>query len=222
MGVEEGREGPPGRLTKLAAQAKKVQPAFQSVRTECRLHDNMNEWLQNGLAILEEHYQGALRRASREVVNSPGLEWKEAWQVAVKWTRRRYKRLREDTVRRAWRLVKTLMSKRKPEEEAGEGTSGGLETQAEPEIPQEQDQQGQKEMGAVPMEVDQPMGAASLAIPTVQEETEEVQNPLGGGQKTPRARKGLGPSTLPTLPAPDPFSASREQHCCYIVEQHSD
>lgn len=150
------------------------------------------------------------------MVNSLGLEWKEAWQVAVKWTRRQYKRLREDTVQRAWRLVKTLMSQRKPEEEAGEGTSGGLKTQVEPKIPQEQDQQGQKETVAVPMEVDQPMGAASLAIPTVQEETKEVQNPLGGGQKTPRARKGLGPSknragmSLSST-GPDPFSTSREQ-----------
>ena len=59
--VEDGREGSAGRLTRLAAQAKKVQPAFLSARTECRLQDNTNDWLKTGLAIMEEHYQGALR-----------------------------------------------------------------------------------------------------------------------------------------------------------------
>lgn len=122
--AEDGREGPPGRLTRLAAQAKKVQLAFQSARTECRLQDNTNEWLQNGLTILEEHYQGALRRASREVVGSLGVDWKVAWQVAVKWTQRRYRKMKERTVQRAWRVVKAIMSRRKPEGEAGEGTSG--------------------------------------------------------------------------------------------------
>lgn len=75
-----GGPAPPGRLTKLAAQAKKVQPAFASTRTECRLENNANEWLQNGLMILEEHYQGALWKASREVVDRPGVDRKEAWQ----------------------------------------------------------------------------------------------------------------------------------------------
>lgn len=131
MEVEEGREGPPGRLSRLAAQAKKVQPAFTSTRTECRLENNANEWLQNGLMILEEHYQGALRKASREIVDRPGVDWKEAWQLAVKWTRRRYRRMREETVQRAWRLVKALVSKKKPEEEAGEGTGEVPDPEAE-------------------------------------------------------------------------------------------
>jgi len=59
--------------------------------------------------ILEEHYQGALIKASREVVSSPKVDWKEAWQEAVKWAHRRYRR-----------MVKTLISWRTLEEEVGE------------------------------------------------------------------------------------------------------
>lgn len=117
--VEEGREGPPGRLARLAAQAKKVQPAFQSTRTECRLQDNTNEWLQTGLTIMEEHFQGALKRAEKGIIVSPGVDWKEAWQVAIKWTRRRYRRLKEQTIRRAGEMVKILMAG-KESEKAGE------------------------------------------------------------------------------------------------------
>ncbi|CAM4507465.1 unnamed protein product [Leuciscus chuanchicus] len=211
--VEDGREGPPGRLARLADQAKKVQPAFQSARTECRLQDNANEWLQNGLTILEEHYQGALRRASREVIGSPGVDWKEAWQVAVKWTQRRYRRMKEQTVQRAWRVVKVLMSRRRPEGEAEEGTSADPGAEARPEPPQE-GEQGQQEEGVetVPMEVDQPRRAASPAAPTAEVAGKGAEIPLG--EKMPKAKKGWGPSSrkaVATLPALTPLQRPREQ-----------
>ncbi|XDV10976.1 hypothetical protein PO909_000055 [Leuciscus waleckii] len=213
--VEDGREGPPGRLARLAAQAKKVQPAFQSARTECRLQDNTNEWLQNGLTILEEHYQGALWRAGKEVIGSPGVNWKEAWQVAVKWTQRRYRRMKEQTVQRAWRVVKTLMSRRRPEGEAEEGTSADPDAEARPEPPQEQEQgQQEQEEGVetVPMEVDQPRRAASPAAPTAEVAGEGAEIPLG--EKMPKAKKGWGPSTrkaVVTLPALAPFQRPQEE-----------
>lgn len=133
--VEEGREGPPGRL---AAQARKVQPAFQSARAECRLQDNTNGWLQTGLTILEQHYEGALKRVEKEIMAGPEVDWKEAWQVAIKWTRRRYRRLREQTIRRAWSLVKTLMTRRGSEKKTGEETASvGPEAEDVPEFPRE-------------------------------------------------------------------------------------
>ncbi|XDV10891.1 hypothetical protein PO909_000002 [Leuciscus waleckii] len=179
----------PGRL---AAQAKKVQPAFQSARTECRLQDNTNEWLQNGLTIMEEHYQGALRRAGKEIIASPGIDWKEAWQVAVKWTQIRYKRMKEQTVRRAWNVVKTLMSRRRSEVEAEEGTSVGPDAEARPESPQEpeQGQREQEEQGeAVPMEVDQSQRPASPAAPTAEAEGEGAERSLWLRRRFQRQRK---------------------------------
>lgn len=100
--------------------------------------------------------------------------------------------MKEQTVQRAWRVVKALMSRSRPEGEADEGTSADPDAEARPKPPQEQGQQEQEEgVETVPMEVDQPQRAASPAAPTAEVAGKGAEIHLG--EKMPKAKKGWGP-----------------------------
>lgn len=56
------------------------------------------------------------------VVYASRVRWKEAWQIAIKWTHWGIKRIKEEMIRRASIAVAHLQSQRGPQGQ-GEGTS---------------------------------------------------------------------------------------------------
>lgn len=225
--MEGGRGGPPGRLIRLAAQANRVQPAFQSVMTEVELQGNTNMWLKKGLGILEKHYSVALSKASKKVIDSNKMEWKEAWKVAVKWTQRRYKGLKEETILQAESLIRDLMETKQRTEIEEEGETED-ETEEGPQLQGMQkemeggEQQQREREEVVPMEVEQPgEGEQSREAPA--ESKKEQQQGNRAVTKIPKAKKmfclGKGVERRPALTPFGPQGKGVDHQVVEIVEE---
>ncbi|KAG1927674.1 hypothetical protein F2P79_024083, partial [Pimephales promelas] len=198
--MEGGRGGPPGRLVRLAAQAKRVQPGFQSVMTE---------------------------QGEQKVVDSSKIEWREAWNVAVKWTRRRYKRLKEETVQQAGKLIRDLMERKQrteiEEEKSGDETETGPQLQGMQRETESGEQQQQREREEViPMEVEQPWEAEQSRKAPAENKKEQHQGNRAV-TRIPKAKKmfgsGKGAERRPALTPFGPQGKGVDHQVVEIAEE---
>ncbi|KAI4800865.1 hypothetical protein KUCAC02_007036 [Chaenocephalus aceratus] len=67
-----------------------LKPALPKGTTADLLGGNANNWLQTGLQILNEHYQGTSADLRRALESLPQADGERAWAVACRWLRSKY------------------------------------------------------------------------------------------------------------------------------------
>ena len=75
-----------------------IKPANPNTLTDTLLYGNARNWLHTSLQILEEHYQGVIRDIVLKINSMDLNRWKEAWQIAIKWSRRNLRHIQNSTI----------------------------------------------------------------------------------------------------------------------------
>lgn len=85
--------------------ANLIKPAAPTSKTADLIWGNAKNWGHTTMVILQDHYEAALEEALEGLVLEPGIDWRAAFEVAVRWARRNLPRLPRDVVDHAEALV---------------------------------------------------------------------------------------------------------------------
>lgn len=109
--VTEDSDKPQPRMISRMVEilANMVKPAAPNSKTMDLIVGNAKNWGHTSLIILQDHYEAALEEALQDLTPDPGLNWREAFEVATRWARRNLPRLPRDVVEHAEALVTAVM-----------------------------------------------------------------------------------------------------------------
>lgn len=88
-----------------------IKPALINTNqtTSLWIYANARNWLHFSLDILKDHYLECRERTQTSILAGSRNRWEEAWQVEIKWGRKKLKTLQELTIELASQAVTTFM-----------------------------------------------------------------------------------------------------------------
>lgn len=106
---DTGRPQPQMISRMVDTLANMIKPAAPTEKTMDMIMGNAHNWGHTTLIILRDHYKEALDGVLEDLMKEPELEWKAAFEVAIRWARRNLPRLPRDVVDHAEALVAAAM-----------------------------------------------------------------------------------------------------------------
>lgn len=82
-----------------------IKPAAPIQRTAQLILGNAMNWGHTTLLILKEHYENCLKEFQADLTGIITPDWKDAFEVAVRWARRNLPRITQDTIDHAEALI---------------------------------------------------------------------------------------------------------------------
>lgn len=105
-----GEGSPPQMISRMVDMlAGVIKPAAPNAKTADMILGNAKNWGDATMWILQDHYKTALQEALGGLVLDTVVDWKVAFDVATRWTRRNLPRLPQDVVEHAEALVAAAM-----------------------------------------------------------------------------------------------------------------
>lgn len=132
---DNGRPQPQMISRMVEVLATMIKPAAPNNRTMDMIAGNAKNWGHTTLMILQDHYEAVLDDALKDLTQDPSVDWKAAFEVATRWTRRNLPRLPRDVVDHAQALVTAVMVSG-PQGPQTTGLQGPQTTQTSPQTPQ--------------------------------------------------------------------------------------
>ena len=101
---------PPGMVRTMRSLESVIKPANPNPTSQLMLYGNARNWLHNSLQILEDHYEKTIRDSEIIIKQLAGEEdWKTALTIAINWTKKDVKKVKEDTIVLASKKITELL-----------------------------------------------------------------------------------------------------------------
>lgn len=125
-----GEGSPPQMISRMVDMlAGVIKPAAPNAKTADMILGNAKNWGDATMLILQDHYKTALQEALGGLVLDTDVDWKVAFDVATRWTRRNLPRLPQDVVEHAEALVAAAMGPDGSPQTGGTAGSTNMEPQ---------------------------------------------------------------------------------------------
>lgn len=105
VSCEQGKSEPRMISRMVHILSAMINPAAPTTRTNDLIIGNAKNWGYTTCLILEEHYQVGIETLLEEMSSLLNQNWKEAFQVAVRWAKRNLRRLPQDVIDHAEALI---------------------------------------------------------------------------------------------------------------------
>lgn len=114
VAVKPGKAEPKMISRMVELLSTMIKPAAPSRRTRDLIEGNARNWGHTTYLILMEHYEKCLEDFLEELGSHLTPDWKEAFQVAVRWARRNLPRITQDVIDHAEALITARMDGERP------------------------------------------------------------------------------------------------------------